>query len=73
MLVLQRMQMLIDQHDRIVQRFQLGDMIAIAVLAIDALQVVQLRQQTFAQVARAYADRVHLLAPHRWLPAGRRG
>ena len=60
-LVLQRVQMLIDEHDRIVQRFQFRHMSAVAVLAMDALQVVQLRQQAFAQVARAHADGIHLL------------
>ena len=60
-LVLERVQVLIDQHNGIVQRFQLGKMIAVGVLAIDSLQVVQLGQQAFAQVARAYTDGVHLL------------
>ncbi len=61
MLVLERVQVLIDQNDGVVQRFQLGEMIAIAVLAVDPLQVVQLGQQAFAQIARAHPDGVHLL------------
>ncbi len=53
--------MLVYEHDCIVQRFQFRDMIAVGVLAVHPAQIVQLGQQAFAQVARAYPDRVHLL------------
>ena len=37
-----------------------ASMIAVAVLALDALQVMQLGQQALAQIARADADGIHL-------------
>ena len=40
MLVLQRVQMLVDQYHGIAQGFQLSHQVTVAVLAIDALQVV---------------------------------
>ena len=59
-LVLQSVQMFRYQHDGIVECLQFGGMTAVDVLAIDALQALQLRQQTFPQIARPNSDRVHL-------------
>ena len=60
-LVLQSVQMLVDQHDGVVNRFQFRGLMAVAVLALQPLQILQLRQKAFPQVAGADANRIHLL------------
>ena len=55
-LVLQGVQVLVHQHHGVVHRLQFGSLIAVAVLTINPLQVLQLRQQALTQVARADAD-----------------
>ena len=53
--------MITHQRDGVFQRFLLGDVVGLPVLAMQRLQVQELRQQTFAQIARAHAHRIQLL------------
>ena len=53
--------MLVYQDDGVVQRLGLGRDMAVGSFPVNPLQIMQLGQQAFAQVARANADGVHLL------------
>ncbi len=54
------MQMLVHHENGVVDGFVLDLVVAVAVLAFDGLEVIELRKQAFAQVACADSDGVHL-------------
>ena len=54
--------MLVHQDDGVVNRLQFRRLMAVAVLALQPLQRLQLRRKAFPEVACADANRVHL--PH---------
>ncbi len=70
------MQVQVDHSDGVVNRKAraiLGVVVAVAVFALDGLEVVELGEQTFAQIAGADADWDPSGAPDQWPRAGRRG
>jgi len=58
----QGVQVLVHHHQGIIHGFEFGCLMAVAVLALQPLQGLQLGDETFAQITGAHADRIHL--PH---------